>query len=39
MAKKIVNKVKKFLCEEDGMGVIEVVLIVLVIFTIYKGCK
>lgn len=25
--------------EEDGMGTIEVVLITVVIFTIYKGCK
>lgn len=28
-----------FAREEDGVGVIEVVLILVVIFTIYKGCK
>lgn len=30
---------KNFLREEDGMGTVEVVLIIVVIFTIYKGCK
>lgn len=30
---------KQLLCEEDGMGTVEVILIVVVIFTIYKGCK
>lgn len=28
-----------FLKEEDGVGVVEVILILVVIFTIYKGCK
>ncbi len=30
---------KSFLREEDGMGTVEIVLIIVVIFTIYKGCK
>ncbi len=30
---------KQFLKEEDGMGTVEVILIIVVIFTIYKGCK
>ena len=30
---------KNFLREEDGMGTVEIVLIIVVIFTIYKGCK
>lgn len=30
---------KNFLREEDGMGTVEVVLIIVVIFTIYRGCK
>lgn len=30
---------KDFLKEEDGMGTVEVILIIVVIFTIYKGCK
>ena len=29
----------KFWEEEDGVGVIEIVLILVIIFTIYKGCK
>lgn len=32
-------RIMEFLKEEDGVGVIEVVLILVVIFTIYKGCK
>lgn len=30
---------KDFIKEEDGMGTVEVILIIVVIFTIYKGCK
>lgn len=30
---------KAFLKEEDGMGTVELILIIVVIFTIYKGCK
>lgn len=30
---------KKFLMEEDAIGVVEMILILVVIFTIYKGCK
>ena len=30
---------KDFLREEDGMGTVEIILIIVVIFTIYKGCK
>ena len=30
---------KNFLREEDGMGTVEIILIIVVIFTIYKGCK
>ena len=30
---------KDFLKEEDGMGTVEIILIIVVIFTIYKGCK
>ena len=29
----------QFLKEEDGMGTVEIILIIVVIFTIYKGCK
>lgn len=30
---------KQLLTEEDGMGTVEIILIIVVIFTIYKGCK
>ena len=30
---------KNFLIEEDGMGTVEIILIIVVIFTVYKGCK
>ena len=30
---------REFLQEEDGMGTVEVILIIVVIFTIYMGCK
>lgn len=30
---------KQLLEEEDGMGTVEIILIIVVIFTIYKGCK
>lgn len=29
----------EFWKEEDGIGVVEIILILVVIFTIYKGCK
>lgn len=29
----------EFWKEEDAVGVVELILIVVVIFTIYKGCK
>lgn len=29
----------QFLKEEDGMGTVEIILIIVVIFTIYMGCK
>ena len=28
-----------FFKEEDGMGTVEIILIIVVIFTIYMGCK
>jgi len=31
--------VKDFLLEEDGMGTVEIILIIVVIFTINMGCK
>ena len=30
---------KQLLREEDGMGTVEIILIIVVIFTIYMGCK
>lgn len=30
---------RSFLKEEDGMGTVEIILIIVVIFTIYMGCK
>lgn len=30
---------RQLLVEEDGMGTVEIILIIVVIFTIYKGCK
>lgn len=30
---------RNFMREEDGMGTVEIVLIIVVIFTIYMGCK
>lgn len=30
---------KNFLMDEEGAGVVEMILIIVVIFTIYKGCK
>ena len=33
------SQLERFYKEETGMGVVEVVLIIVVIFTIYKGCK
>jgi len=31
--------IKEFFAEEEGMGTVEVILIIVVIFTIYMGCK
>jgi len=36
---KIKNCITEFIKEEDGIGVVEIILIIVVIFTIYKGCK
>lgn len=33
------NGIRNFMKEEDGIGVVEIILILVVIFTIYKGCK
>lgn len=33
------KKMKGFWADDRGVGVIEVVLILVIIFTIYKGCK
>lgn len=30
---------REFLFEEEGVGVVELILILVVIFTIYRGCK
>lgn len=30
---------KMFLKDESGIGTVEIILILVVIFTIYKGCK
>lgn len=35
----MLQKIKKVIQNNTGMGVIEVILIIVVIFTIYKGCK
>lgn len=31
--------IREFMKEEDGIGVVEIILILVIIFTIYKGCK
>lgn len=31
--------IREFIREEDGVGVVELILILVVIFTIYMGCK
>jgi len=36
---KQLKTVKDFFKEEDGMGTVEIILIIVVIFTIYMGCK
>ncbi len=36
---KRLKTAKDFWKEEDGMGTVEIILIIVVIFTIYKGCK
>lgn len=38
MKRKLKN-MKNFISEEDGLGTVEIILILVVIFTIYKGCK
>ena len=35
----MISYLKKFWADESGIGTVEVVLILVVIFTIYKGCK
>ena len=36
---KIMQVMKNFVSEEDGVGVVEIILILVIIFTIYKGGK
>ena len=36
---KIKKIIKEFATDESGVGVVEIVLILMVIFTIYMGCK
>ena len=31
--------IRDLIFEEDGIGTVEMILILVVIFTIYKGCK
>lgn len=33
------RSIKEFLNEETGIGTVEMILILVVIFTIYMGCK
>ena len=35
----IMRTIKEFLKEETGIGTVEMILILVVIFTIYMGCK
>ena len=35
----MMRNLRSFMKEEEGMGTVEIVLIIVVIFTIYKGCK
>lgn len=35
----MIKAIKNFWNDESGIGVVEVVLILVVIFTIYMGCK
>lgn len=38
--KKLLKGLKRIAVSDNaGMGVIEIILIIVVIFTIYKGCK
>lgn len=39
MEKQELKNWKQLMTEEDGMGTVEIILIIVVIFTIYKGCK
>ncbi len=36
---KLGKELREFWKDEQGVGVIELVLVLVVIFTIYKGCK
>lgn len=36
---KMCELIKDFWKDEQAVGVVEIVLIMVVIFTIYKGCK
>lgn len=36
---KQLKTMRDFVKEEEGMGTVEIILIIVVIFTIYKGCK
>ena len=33
------RKKEKWMKNDKGMGTVEIILIIVVIFTIYKGCK
>lgn len=33
------NQIRRFIKEEDGLSTVEIILILVVIFTIYMGCK
>lgn len=33
------RSIKEFMKDETGIGTVEMILILVVIFTIYKGCK
>lgn len=36
---KQLKTMRDFVKEEEGMGTVEIILIIVVIFTIYMGCK
>lgn len=35
----MISALTRFVKEEDGIGTVEMILILVVIFTIYMGCK